>query len=76
MSFVVITIGFILFNIVPTYTPDVHEATQSAYESVATADAVQADGDTALDWQKDGEQEEKCGHTEPCTTLCTLKCRV
>ncbi|XP_060792058.1 solute carrier family 35 member F2-like [Neoarius graeffei] len=76
VSFVVITIGFILFNIVPTYTPDVHEATQSAYESVATADAVQADGDTALDWQKDGEQEEKCGHTEPCTTLCTLKCRV
>ncbi|XP_060791083.1 solute carrier family 35 member F2-like [Neoarius graeffei] len=71
VSFVVITVGFILFNIVPTYTLDLHKATQSTYESMATAEVVQGNRKTALDWQKAGEQD-KCGHTEPCTTLCTL----
>lgn len=76
VSFVVITIGFILFNIIPTYTPAPCDATESAYQSVATAEVVQGDGETALDCQQDGQQEEKCGHTEPCTTLCALKCIV
>ncbi|MCI4386619.1 hypothetical protein PGIGA_G00064630 [Pangasianodon gigas] len=73
VSFVMITIGFILFNVIPTYTPDPHDATESAYQSVATAEVVQEDGETTLDWKQDGQQEEKCGHTEPCTTVCTLK---
>ncbi|KAG7321119.1 hypothetical protein KOW79_015534 [Hemibagrus wyckioides] len=67
VSFVVITVGFVLFNIVPTYATDQHQATDNAYQSVATAEVVQGDGETALNWQKDGQQEEKCGHTEPCT---------
>lgn len=73
VSFVVITVGFILFNVIPTYTPDPPEATESAYQSVATAEFTQGDGEAAVDWQKDAQQREKCGHTEPCATLCTLK---
>lgn len=67
VSFVVITVGFVLFNIVPTYATDQRQATDNAYQSVATAEVVQGDGETALNWQRDGQQEEKCGHTEPCT---------
>ncbi|XP_060747661.1 solute carrier family 35 member F2 [Tachysurus vachellii] len=73
VSFVVITIGFILFNVIPTYAPDQVGGTDNAYQCVATAEVVQGDGETALNWQQDGQQEEKCGHTEPCTTVCSLK---
>ncbi|KAF7697047.1 solute carrier family 35 member F2 [Silurus meridionalis] len=73
VSFVVITVGFILFNIIPTYTPNPQESNESAYQTVATADVVQEDGETVLDWQQDEPQKKKCGHTEPCTTVCTLK---
>ncbi|TSL04241.1 Solute carrier family 35 member F2 [Bagarius yarrelli] len=69
VSFVVITVGFVLFNIIPTYTPDPHEATSNAYHSVATTDVVQEVGEG----QQDGQQLEKCLHTESCTTVCTLK---
>ncbi|KAK3523938.1 hypothetical protein QTP70_016748 [Hemibagrus guttatus] len=67
VSFVVITVGFVLFNVVPTYAPDQRQATDNDYQSVATAEVVQGDGETALTWQQGGQQEEKCGHTEPCT---------
>lgn len=73
VSFVIISVGFILFNVIPTYTPDPRETTESSYQSVSTAEVGQKDGETALDWQHDGQQGEKCGHTEPCSTLCTLK---
>ncbi|KAM9451257.1 solute carrier family 35 member F2 isoform 1-T4 [Clarias gariepinus] len=71
LSFVVITLGFILFNVVPTYTTDPGEVTEGTYQSVATAETVQVDKETELDWQQD-EHKEKCGQGEPCTTVCTL----
>lgn len=67
----VITLGFILFNVVPTYTTDPGEVTEGTYQSVATAETVQVDKETELDWQQD-EHKEKCGQGEPCTTVCTL----
>lgn len=67
----VITVGFILFNVIPTYTSEPCEGTDTAYQSVATAEVVQGEGETALDLQQDGQQ--KCGETKPCSTLCTLK---
>lgn len=73
MSFVVIAVGFVMFNVIPSYAPEQCEATNSAYQSVAVTEVVQENGETALEWQQDGQQEEKCGHTEPCTTVCTLK---
>ncbi|XP_062867898.1 solute carrier family 35 member F2 [Trichomycterus rosablanca] len=77
VSFVIITVGFITFNVVPTYARAPREAAESTYQSVATAEVLRVEGGTMLDW-KQGEDEEKCNqtacnHTEPATRLCTQK---
>ncbi|XP_076836493.1 solute carrier family 35 member F2 [Brachyhypopomus gauderio] len=75
VSFVVITIGFVTFNVVPTYTPIPNS--EGTYQSVGTAEAGQTEGGTALDWQLgDGPEmcvQAPCASREPCTALCMLK---
>lgn len=45
MSFVVITLGFIMFNVVPTYTADQPYATNDeAYHLASSADVQQEGG--------------------------------
>lgn len=73
MSFVVITVGFILFNVVPTYALDPCENRESTYQSVATSEVVEGEGETILDEGQKKHAEMACSHQKPCTTLCTLK---
>ncbi|XP_051534059.1 solute carrier family 35 member F2 [Myxocyprinus asiaticus] len=72
VSFVVITLGFITFNVVPTYTADQsHSTIEGAYHLASSGD-TQQDEDVAVDWlQKEGHWTE-CSPTEPCNGLCTL----
>ncbi|KAG9265584.1 solute carrier family 35 member F2 [Astyanax mexicanus] len=73
VSFVVITVGFIMFNVVPTYTPDPPENTERAYESVATSEVVQGEEEIILDEGSENCAQRACGHGEPCPSLCTLR---
>ncbi len=75
VSFVVITLGFIMFNILPTYTADQSYATNDrAYHLASSAD-VQQDGDIVVDWlQKEGqENEDRIGssHRAHCNGFCS-----
>ncbi|XP_026860850.2 solute carrier family 35 member F2 isoform X1 [Electrophorus electricus] len=77
VSFVVITFGFVMFNVVPTYTPALHGPSEGTYQSVDSAEVSQGEGGTALDWQH-AEEQEKCAQVscvsrEPCTAFCMLK---
>ncbi|XP_016361602.1 solute carrier family 35 member F1-like [Sinocyclocheilus anshuiensis] len=74
-SFVVITLGFIMFNIVPTYTADQSYSTNDrAYHLASSAD-VQQDGDIVVDWlQKEGqENQDRTGssHKAYCNGFCS-----
>ncbi|KAI4886839.1 hypothetical protein NFI96_018403 [Prochilodus magdalenae] len=73
VSFVVITVGFIMFNVVPTYAPDLSGNDERTYQTVATSDVVQAEGETILDEGQGKHAEAVCSQREPCTTLCALK---
>uniref|UniRef100_A0A672LDC4 Solute carrier family 35 member F2 n=1 Tax=Sinocyclocheilus grahami TaxID=75366 RepID=A0A672LDC4_SINGR len=74
-SFVVITLGFIMFNIVPTYTADQSYSTNDrAYHLASSAD-VQQDGDIVVDWlQKEGQDnQDRTGssHKAYCNGFCS-----
>uniref|UniRef100_A0A8C2HSC5 Solute carrier family 35 member F2 n=1 Tax=Cyprinus carpio TaxID=7962 RepID=A0A8C2HSC5_CYPCA len=75
VSFVVITLGFIMFNIVPTYTADQSNATNDRVYHLASSADVQQDGDIVVDWlQKEGqENEDRIGsrHRAHCNGFCS-----
>ncbi|KAL6469963.1 hypothetical protein MHYP_G00210820 [Metynnis hypsauchen] len=73
VSFVVITVGFIMFNVVPTYTPDPSGNSERAYQTVATSEVIQAEGETVLDEGHEQHAGTACIQKEPCPTLCSLK---
>ncbi|XP_051956571.1 solute carrier family 35 member F2-like [Xyrauchen texanus] len=72
VSFVVITLGFIMFNIVPIYTADQSNSIINGAYHLASSATTKQDGDIAVDWlQKEGHRTECCP-IEPCNGLCTL----
>ncbi|XP_059382289.1 solute carrier family 35 member F2-like isoform X2 [Carassius carassius] len=75
VSFVVITLGFIMFNIVPTYPADQSYSTNDrAYHLASSAD-VQQDADIVGDWlQKEGQENEDSigsSHRAHCNGFCS-----
>ncbi|XP_072518014.1 solute carrier family 35 member F2 [Salminus brasiliensis] len=73
VSFVVITVGFIMFNVVPTYTPDPPENTERAYQSVSTSEFTQGEEEMVLDEGQEKCAQRACSHGEPCPTLCPTR---
>ncbi|XP_066502349.1 solute carrier family 35 member F2 isoform X2 [Hoplias malabaricus] len=73
VSFVVITVGFIMFNVVPTYTPAPSVNTERIYQSVATSDIAQEEGETVLEEGQEKQDESAWSHRKPCSSLCSLQ---
>ncbi|XP_059397916.1 solute carrier family 35 member F2-like [Carassius carassius] len=73
VSFVVITFGFIMFNIVPTYTADQSYSTNDrAYHLASSAD-VQQDGDIVVDLGQENQDRTGSNHKAHCNGFCSQK---
>lgn len=73
MSFVVITLGFIMFNVVPTYTEDQPYATNDeVYHLASSADVQQERGvvDRLQKEEHDDPDRTVFNHKAHCNGLC------
>ncbi|XP_057216085.1 solute carrier family 35 member F2 isoform X2 [Triplophysa rosa] len=74
VSFVVITLGFIMFNIVPTHTTDQSYGNDGAYHLASSAD-IQQNEDVIIEdlLQKDRVENQGGTGCKPCNGLCASK---
>ncbi|XP_056587403.1 solute carrier family 35 member F2 [Triplophysa dalaica] len=74
VSFVVITLGFILFNIVPTHTTDQSYDNDGAYHLASSAD-IQPNEDVIIEdlLRKDRVENQDGTGCKPCDALCASK---
>ncbi|KTG06964.1 hypothetical protein cypCar_00039207 [Cyprinus carpio] len=73
VSFVVITLGFIMFNIVPTYTADQSYSNNDRAYNLASSAEVQQDGDIVVDLGQENQDRTGSSHKAHCNGFCSQK---
>lgn len=75
VSFAVIMVGFVMFNVVPTFTADQSHVNNDAVYHLASSANDQQDGDIVENWlPKEGQENPDrtwSSHKAPCNGLCS-----